>query len=96
MLFGQYHTLMTVSPGDFVNYMRMPPAMCQDLLQRITTGIQKRKREKRPIEPRLKLAITLRYKVTGNSYNSLQYFLGVAHNIMALFIPEVGQVIIDK
>nr|XP_034319421.1 putative nuclease HARBI1 [Crassostrea gigas] len=74
----------------------MPPAMFYELLQRITPRIQKSERYRRPLEPGLKLAITLRYIVTGNSYKSLQYSFRVAHNTIALFIPEVCQAIIDE
>lgn len=51
--------------GDFVNCMRMPRHIYY-LLQHIPTKTQKSKRKSRPIEPGLKLAITLMYKVTGN------------------------------
>ncbi|XP_052720345.1 uncharacterized protein LOC128191988 [Crassostrea angulata] len=100
MLFGQYHTLMTEiereCQGNFVNHVRMPPAMFYELLQRITPRIQKSERYGRPLEPGLKLAITLRYIVTGNSYKSLQYSFRVAHNTIALLIPEVCQAMIDE
>lgn len=88
MLFDQYHTLMTK--------MRMPSAMFYELLQRITSRIQKSERNRRQLETGLKLAITLRYIVTGNSYMSLQYSFRVALNTIALFIKEVYQATIDE
>ncbi|XP_062584031.1 putative nuclease HARBI1 [Saccostrea cucullata] len=99
MLFGQYETLMREiereCQGDFLNYMRMPPVMFYELLQRITPRIQKSECYRRPLEPGLKLAITIRYIVTGNSYKNLQYSFRVAHNTISMFIPEVCQAIID-
>lgn len=79
-----------------MNYIRVPPAIFYELLQRITPRIQKSERYRRPLEHGLRLAITLRYIVTGNSYKSLQYSFRVAHNTIALFIPEVCQAIIDE
>ena len=100
MLFGQYHTLMMginrERLGDFVNYMRMHPAMFYELLQRITPRIRKSTRYRKPLEPGLKLAITLRYLASGNSYKSLQYSFRFAHNTISLFIPEVCQALIDE
>ena len=93
VLFGQYHALMMEINreclGDFVNYMRMQPAMFYELLQRITPRIRKSTRYRKPLEPGLKLAITLRYLASGNSCKSLQYSFRVAHNTISLFIPEV-------
>ena len=179
VLFGHYHTLMQElereSQGDFVNYLRMPPEMFQELLLRVSARIQKNSRYIAPIfpflliplflqicmflkcllnhqfdiqtwylstiiqslnnkithytyftyfacdfillmiiwyniknyissvcrsrpslDPGLKLAITLRYIATGNSYKSLQYSFRVAHNTIAVFIPEVCQAIVDE
>ena len=53
-------------------------------------------RYRKPLEPGLKLAITLRYLASRNSYKSLQYSFRVAHNTISLFIPEVCQALIDE
>ena len=82
--------------GDFLNYMRMEPAMFYELLQRVSPRIRKSKRCRIPLEPGLKLAITLRYMVTGNSYKNLQYSFRVAHNTISVFVPEVCQTIADE
>ena len=81
---------------DFVNYMRMQPAMFFELLQRITPRIRKSTCYRKPLEPGLKLAITLRYLASRNSYKSLQYSFSVAHNTTSLFITEVCQALIDE
>ena len=101
-MFGQYSTLMQElereSAGDFVGFMRMEPGMFQELLLRVAPRITKgRLRGCRiPLEPGLKLAITLRYMATGNSYRSLAYSFRVPHNTISGFIPEVAQAIVDE
>ena len=77
LLYGQYHTLMQElereARGDFVGFMRMEPAMFHELLLRVTPRISKGQGGpcRRPVEPGLKLAITLRFLATRNSYHSL-------------------------
>ena len=44
----------------------------------------------------MKLAITLRFLATGNSYRSLAFAFRVPHNTISLFVPEVCQAIIDE
>ena len=44
----------------------------------------------------LKLAITLRFLATGNSYHSLSFAFFVAHNTISLFVPEVCRAIVDE
>eukprot|EP00057_Strongylocentrotus_purpuratus_P004800 XP_003729473.1 PREDICTED: putative nuclease HARBI1 [Strongylocentrotus purpuratus] len=60
-----------------------------ELLLRVTPRITKCPRSRRPLEPGMKLAITLRFLVRGNSYRSLAYDFRVAHNSISTFVPEV-------
>ncbi|XP_071834895.1 uncharacterized protein [Apostichopus japonicus] len=48
-----------------------------------------------PLEPGLKLAVTLRHLATGASHADLQYGFRVARNTICTFIPGVLQAIID-
>jgi len=48
------------------------------------------------LEPGLKLAITLRYLATGNSYKSLQYGFRVSFSAISLLILEVFEAIIEE
>ena len=53
-------------------------------------------RHRAPLSAGLKLAITLRYLATGNSYRSLAFDFRVAHNTISKFVPEVCQAICDE
>ena len=84
-------------PAAFKNFVRMEPASFQELLMRVGPRITKRTTWFRePLEPGLKLAITLRHLATGDSYRTLMYGFRVAHNTICNFVPEVCQVIIDE
>ena len=53
-------------------------------------------RSRRPLEPGLKLVITLRYLATGNSYKSLEYDFRVANSTISLFVPQVCTAIYEE
>jgi hypothetical protein len=77
-LFWNYDNLMMElareSQGDFINYMRMDPCMFRELLERIAPRVQKETTHLRsPLPARMKLAITLRYIASGDSYHSQCY-----------------------
>ena len=97
---GQYYTLMAELEwehcGDFVNYLRMDPAMFHDLLQCMTPRLTKMDTNcHAALEPDLKLAITLRYLASGYTFNGLSFAFRVPHNTISLFVGEVLRAIID-
>ena len=49
-----------------------------------------------PIPADVKLAVTLRFLATGESYNSLMYQYRVSKAALGLFVPEVCNVIIEE
>ncbi|KAL5005441.1 hypothetical protein ScPMuIL_018897 [Solemya velum] len=91
-LFGQYETLMreleNEHASDFKSYLRVEPALWQELLDRVGPRITKSQRYRAPLDPGLKLAITLRYLATGASYRDLAFAFRVANNTISLFIPD--------
>ena len=46
-----------------------------------------------PIPPRLKLAATIRFLSTGESYKSFQFQFRIHNSTLSLFVPEVCQAI---
>ncbi|XP_041364377.1 protein ALP1-like [Gigantopelta aegis] len=99
--FGQYEQLMVElgaeDQSSFKNVLRMEPDILREILQCVSHRIQKKDTFfRKALEPGLKLAITLRYLATGNSYKSLQYSFRVAHNTICKFIPEICQAIINE
>ena len=62
----------------------------QFLLERIRPAITKQTtRMRRPIRPEEKLAVTLRYLATGESFASLQYQFRISKSAISRFVPVV-------
>ncbi|XP_045121906.1 protein ALP1-like [Portunus trituberculatus] len=99
--FGLYDQLMVElraeDPASFTNFMRMAPAMFDELLERLVPRISKQHTFYRePLPPGLKLALTLRHLASGNKYASMKFAWRVPHNTQSLVIREVCQAIIDE
>ena len=76
--FGDYHNVMRELEAE------NPESMFRELLHRIEPRITKQTINMRiPLEPGVKLAITLRYLATGSSYKT-----------QILFIPKVAGAIV--
>ena len=88
--------LMHEARGDFKSFLRMEPDMFREMLVRVTPRISKRTDRRPPLEPGLKLAITLRFLATGNSYHSLAFSFRVAHNTISLLVPHVCDAIVAE
>ena len=75
---GAYTNIMadlyeTDQPG-FKNYLRMTPEFFEMLKERLVPRLTKRKTNWRePLSVGMKIAITLRFLATGESYTSLHY-----------------------
>ena len=77
-------------PMAYRNFIQMPPELYQDLEQRITAELQRDRTLMRgPVSPGVKLAVTLRYLPTGDSYTTLQYAFREASLTIEKFVPEV-------
>ena len=49
-----------------------------------------------PLEPGLKIAITLLFQATGNSFQSMEFNRRSAHNTIGKFVPDVCDAIIEE
>ncbi|XP_014671429.1 PREDICTED: uncharacterized protein LOC106812148 [Priapulus caudatus] len=83
--------------ASFHNFMRMPPEMFDELLARVGPRITKEHTSCRePLEPGLKLALTLRHLASGCKNSSMKFGWRVPHNTQSLLVREVCQAIIDE
>jgi len=99
--YGMYEKLMKhLEQGDvksFRNFVRMDPGMFNQMVEDLKPLIQKKRTNwRKPLPAGLKLAITLRYLATGNSYKSLAYGFRVAPNTIVSIVSDVCQAIYDK
>ena len=77
--------------------MRMPPAMFDEIVTRLTPRLTKPKINFRPnLEPGLKVAITLRHLASGTKYSDMQYAWRVPHNTISKVVREVCKAIIEE
>ncbi|KAK6188557.1 hypothetical protein SNE40_004712 [Patella caerulea] len=96
---GLYDRLMVElrneDPRAFKNFMRMPPVMYDELVERLTPTLTKETTNWRaPLDPGLKVAITLRHLASGSKYREMQYGWRVPHNTISLIVREVCEAIV--
>lgn len=85
------------SHDDFKGYLRMEPAMFHELVIRMTPRIEKQTIKYRsPLNPGLRLAVTLRYLATVDAYRSLKYSFRVPHTTMSGIVKEVCVALVDE
>lgn len=99
--FGLYDQLLVELRNEdqaaFKNFMRMPPDMFDELLNRVGPRVTKQNTTYRQAhDPGLKLALTLRHLASGTRYRSMSYGWRVPHNTISQIVPEVCQAIIDE
>ena len=98
---GQYTKLMKELKKEdtkaFRNFLRLDYETFHEILQRIEGRITKTPNNYRtPLSAGIKLAITMRYLATGDSYHSLMYGFRVAHNTISKVIIQVCEAIIAE
>uniref|UniRef100_A0A3B1JEE5 DDE Tnp4 domain-containing protein n=1 Tax=Astyanax mexicanus TaxID=7994 RepID=A0A3B1JEE5_ASTMX len=86
--FGLYDRLMVELRNEddkaFTNFMRMPPAMFDEIVGRLTPRLTRRTTNWRePLSPGLKVALTLRHLASGAKYQDMQYTWRVPHNTIS-------------
>jgi len=88
--------LMAEDPAAFRNFTRIGPDMFHELLQVVGPRITKNHTWfRQSINPDLKLAITLRFLATGDSYRTLMYGFRVAHNTICSIVRDVCEAIVS-
>ena len=98
---GMYEQLMAElereDAAGFKNFVRVEPQMFYELLQRLGPRLTKQDSwYRKALNPGLKLAITLRYLASGDSYHSMMYGFRVAHNTISGIVREVCEAIIAE
>lgn len=99
-LHGNYHQLLEELNNEdrrgFKNFLRIEPELFAEMLQRLSPRLAKSETNMRqPLSVGLKLAVTLRFLASGNSYTSLQYSFRVSKSAICRFVPQVCRAIID-
>lgn len=100
-IFRKQHNLLNILVSEsgydqFKNFTRMTKNDFEFLLNLITPKIMKKDTTfRRAISPRDRLALTLRFLATGDSYSSLQYLFKVSKASISHIVPEVCQAIVE-
>ena len=82
---------------NYKNYLRMTSENFEELFQLIKDDIRKENTKMRePIPPRLKLAATIRFLSTWESYKSVQFQFRTHNSTLSLFVPEACQAIFNR
>ena len=92
-IFGQYENLMVElyreDREDYQNFLRIKPDLFQELVERLGPLVKKKDTFwRKALNPELRIALTLRYLATDDSYKSIKYGFRVAENTISQIIPE--------
>lgn len=86
----QFSELLYEPSGEFENFCRMSSTDFEYLLGKISEVISKQDTQFREaISPKARLAITLRFLATGDSYKSLHFLFKVSSQLISNIVPEV-------
>ena len=98
---GAYQNIMAdlyaIDIPGFTNFMRMTPEFFEMIKTRLEPHLARQATNYRaPISVGKKLALTIRYLATGESYTSLSYQFRVGRSTISKFLPEVCRAIQDE
>ena len=89
--------LLTEDQTSFTNFLRVDEDLFKEILQRVTPRIEEQQTFwRQPLEPGLRLALTLRYLATGDNFRSLAYGFRVAPNTISKIVFETCEAIISE
>ena len=97
-LYGQYEHLMREikeeDPKAFQIFQRLTPTVWNELYEKVAPRLQRKVTPMRdPISPGLRLAITLRFLASGDSYRTHMFGFRVADNTICGIVPETCKAI---
>lgn len=83
--------------GQFQNFVRMSSTDFEEIINMIGPKISKMDTKFRTaVSVKERLAITLRFLATGDSYTSMQYLFKVSKQLISSIIPETCKAICDS
>ena len=82
--------------SSFRNFVRLTKSDFEELLCLVAPKISKNNTNYRAaISPSIRLAVTLRYLATGDSFTSLMYLFKLSKQSISSIVPEVCEAIIE-
>ncbi|KAJ8915446.1 hypothetical protein NQ315_003208 [Exocentrus adspersus] len=92
----QFAELLKEPSGEFMNFCRMSFTDFEFLLNKISPMISRKDTQMRDAIPaKVRLAITLRFLATGDSYRSLHFLFKVSSQIISKIVPEVCEALVE-
>lgn len=85
-----FQEMLNEDSEEFKNFCRMSPNDFDVLLSKVEPLITKQNTRLRlPIPAKVRLAITLRFLATGDSYRSLHYLFKISSAAITIIVQEV-------
>lgn len=91
------HELRLEDGSGFRNFVRMTAVDFEELLRMVAPSICKMDTKfRRAITPDVRLAVTLRFLASGDSFSSLQYTFKISKQVISAIVPNVCEAIISS
>lgn len=88
--------LLREPSGQFDNFCRMSSTDFSFLLERVGPYIAKKDTNWRTaISAQIRLAVTLRFLASGDTYQSLHYLFKISPQVISKIVPEVCSALIE-